>query len=158
MAKNAVPSDFSTLDLTEMTYSRISTLAVVSPICGIASSLGLFIAEVAALSLIGLATGAVALRSIRKYELFGRGAAVFGTVVSLSVLVATPIWHVAWFRSESLRGYARLDFASMTNEKQRAFESFVGENICLKGYAYPSGSPAEMFVFTSNGANRSMDN
>jgi len=146
------------LEATEMIYSRLSSLAVVSAICGIASSLGLFVPELAAISLIGLAAGVVALRSIRKYEFCGCRTAAFGTVLSLSFMAATPVWHVAWFRSEAPPDYIRLDFASLTKENQRAFEAVVGENICLKGYAYPTRLPANEFILTSNGASRSLDN
>jgi hypothetical protein len=142
----------------DMTYSRISSLALVSAISGAVSSLGLLVPEIAAVSLIGVATGAVAIRSLRQYELRGRGMAVFGIVVSLFFLSATPIWHAAWFNLESSSGFARLDFASLTKDNQRAFRSLVGQNICLKGYAYPAVSAVNLFVFTPDGAERSLDN
>ena len=148
----------SSLERTHMTYSRVSSLAVISAICGVGASLELFIPEIAPISLIGLATGIVAWRSIRKYELVGRSTALFGAVVSLLFMAGTPAWHIAWFRSEAPPDYIRLDFASLTKENQRAFESFVGENICLKGYAYQMRTPVNEFVLTSNGANRSLDN
>ncbi len=137
---------------------RTSSWAVVSAVFGVAAALGLFVPELTPISLIGLATGAAASRSFRKHELRGRGLAIFGMAASLFFMAAAPVWHVARFRSESPAGYTRLDFASLTNENQRALESFVGENICLKGYAYPMRSPVNEFVLTSNGANRSLDN
>jgi len=141
-----------------MNYSHFSSLAVVSVVCGVASAFGLLVPEIAAITLIGVATGAVALRSIRKYELSGRGIAVFGMAVSLFFMVITPVWHAAWFCSESPKGYTRVDFLSLTKENQRGFESFVGENICLKGYPYPAPSAVAEFVFSSNGMTKTFDN
>jgi hypothetical protein len=137
---------------------RFSSLAVASAVCGVASVFGLLVPEIAAISLIGVATGAVALRSTRKYELCGRGTAVFGMAVSLFFMIATPAWHAAWFNSESPKGYARVDFSSLTKENPRGFESLVGENICLKGYAYPVPSPVAEFVFSSNGVSKTFNN
>jgi hypothetical protein len=136
----------------------MSSLAVVSAISGASASLGLLIPEIAAISLIGVAAGAAALRSIRKYELRGRRLALFGIVISVSFLSATPIWHAASFNSESSSGFTRLDFASLTKDNQSGFRSFVGQTICLKGYAYPAVSAVNVFVFTPDGATGLRDN
>ena len=123
--------------MVENSYSRVSQLAVASAATGVASSLGLLLTPLAFLSAVGVITGFVALSTIRRYEIGGARLARFGIGASLVFGVATwvamPLWHFVAFRWEAPNGYLRLDYRKVT--RQESLDEYLGENICLKGYA-----------------------
>jgi hypothetical protein len=139
--------------MTNLPYSRLSTLAVISAVSGSSASLGLLIPELAFVATVGTATGIVAIRAIRKYELCGTRFAVVGLITSVLFAMLTPFWHAALFSSESLPEYSRLDFELLTRPNTPMLDQFVGERICLKGYAVEptSFSPTDRFVISPNG-------
>ncbi|MSQ97653.1 MAG: hypothetical protein EXR98_24315 [Gemmataceae bacterium] len=139
-----------------MAYSRLSFLAVISAICGITTSLGLLVPELAVVAAAGIVTGIAAIHVIRKYELCGIRLARLGVITSVVFAMATPVWHVARFNSESLPGFARLDFARLTKPDTPTLDQFVGEEICLKGYALVPNSmrATDHFLFSADGDSR----
>jgi hypothetical protein len=88
---------------------------------------------------ISFSTGAIALRTIRKYELCGTGFAISGMIASVFFCAIAPIWHAALFKSESPAGYMRVDFAALTKGSDQSLQQYVGKRICLKGYALAMG-------------------
>jgi hypothetical protein len=143
----------------DASYSRLSSPAVISAIFGMMTLLGFLIPELAAMAIVGLVSGLLALRETRKYELCGRRFAVFGVIASVSFAVSTPIWHRALFDFEALPGYARLDFALLTKGTSSSLDQFTDERVCLKGYALipMRGAATDRFILSTNGDNKRLD-
>ena len=140
-------------------YSRLSLLAVISAIAGILATGGMIAAEFAILALPGIVTGVAALVAIRKYELSGRSLAITGIGLSVAFALLTPILHISRFRSESLPGYERIDFASVSQPKNQRLDRLVGRKVCFKGYVLYSGKTTELttFMLSPDGNRRETD-
>jgi len=121
-------------------YSPISLLAVVSAGLGAFSILGMLFPWLALFTVPGIILDFVALKSIRRYELSGRNLAKVGICLSLIFGILAPVWYEIQFRSETLPGYQRINFAALMQDSKHSRQkltALVGEHVCLKGYALP---------------------
>ena len=128
----------------DLNYTPVAPQAVLSLILGVSCTLGLCFPWLALLAIPGLVLGLLALKSISHYELSGHQLARRGIQLSLLFGVLAPVWHLTWyeirFHSEALPGYKRLDFAAIAKNREtspKKWETLIGQQVCLKGYAVP---------------------
>ncbi|MDB5341152.1 MAG: hypothetical protein JWN70_6771 [Planctomycetaceae bacterium] len=149
----------------EISYARVSPLAVTSAVCGVAPSLGLIVPPLALLSIVGVGTGLAAGISIRRYEIGGARLAQLGMIASVTFAVAVtvlvPLWHFVAFRLEAPSGFLRLNLRELTREgSQKSLDQYLEENVCLKGFALygKSRGPMSEFCLSVDGDNLSTKN
>jgi hypothetical protein len=115
------------------------------------------------LSLLGGIFALIALTNLRKYpgELSGKPLAILGGLLSLLMLVASPIKHTYEYYTELPDGYERISFAALKSPvgapdvpPQTALE-LNGKKVFLKGYIHPtslSSNAAKTFVLVPDWA------
>ena len=90
--------------------------------------------------------GLVALGNIKKYptELSGKSIAMIGLVLSVAILVGSPVRHIYIYYTEVPEGFERISFGSL---KSRMGEpdyptpeaiKLNGKKVFLKGYIHPT--------------------
>jgi hypothetical protein len=153
----------------------LSVLAVLTVI-GAAAGLGAFIHPVAcAASLCSLCFGILALSQVRRYE-YSRSSRFLmtgGLSISVMSLIAAPAWHLLLYQSEASPGYQRVTFDELFTRTAESDDSYAprdvrptrllfddsaggfdGEQICVKGYVYPTRQFDGLteFLLTANGS------
>ncbi len=109
-----------------------SSGAVFSAVAASASVVVLDVPELILLPAIALIAGVVSCRSVRAYDLRGGVLAVYGIVASIFFGVVGLARPVMWYRAEALPGYARIEFDDLN---ETSHERWLGNDVCLKGYA-----------------------
>lgn len=140
---------------------RCSWLTLLSISCALLTSVGIWVPELLFAGIIGLLVGIAALRSCggRRVSAALAGCAV---AASSSMAIAGGLWHLACYRSEAPPGVLRVNFSEAFDDSSSAgprVPELIGQTICLKGYAYPTGqvSGLDCFLFSPNGSARNME-
>lgn len=124
----------------EVYIAPVSLQAIVSSALGVFCICAMLFPWLALLAVPGVVLGYMALKSIRRYELSGQKLAKVGICLSLIFGILAPVWYEIQFRSETLPGYQRINFATIMQDRQHSQQklaALVGEHVCLKGYALP---------------------
>lgn len=138
----------------EFEYRALSTLAVLSLICGVFSLLALFDLSLGLIPLVGILIGARALSQIRRRpkDLAGAGLAKAGIVLSLLLLLTGWVRIGYIYATEVPDGYARVSYEQLqpTEPGQRVPQSALdldGKRVFIKGYAYPGSQKSGIKQF-----------
>lgn len=122
----------------DLSYRRVSSLAIASAALGIVAFLSFVIPQLAVIVVpAALLLGGIGRRLIGRYEHCGAGWAGVGIVSAALICVSLPLSYVIAYRLEAPFSYTRLDFEKSTKGPDPQLDSFVGERICLKGYISP---------------------
>jgi hypothetical protein len=125
-------------------YRAVSRSAVIALVLGVlGSTLGLLFPSMLALCAIGLISGVIGLRSIKKHplEYTGLGVAKLGIIFSLIGFIAGVGIHTAVFLTEVPDGLERVYFWELRpgeeGENAEHIASLQGKKIFIKGYVHP---------------------
>jgi hypothetical protein len=136
-------------------------LTLLSISCALFTLVGIWVPELLFAGIAGALFGVAALRRSVGHRV---NAALAGgaVVVSSSMAFAGGLWHVACYRSEAPPGALRVDFSEAFDVSSAAgphMPDLIGQTICLKGYAYPTGqvSGLDCFLFSADGSARNME-
>jgi hypothetical protein len=140
-----MPSTFG--DEMEMQpYRALSRSAVISVVLAIIGLLGYLFEPMLVVAAAGFVMGLIALQAIRKYplEYSGRGAALFGVVVSGTIFITGAAWHTYVYFTEVQEGYERISFSQLqpdyVNEPDKPIPSQAlalnGKKVFVKGYTH----------------------
>ncbi len=144
--------------MTAETYSPISHWAVISVSAAILAVASFLLPVFMSLTLIGMGAGLLASRRIATYQHRGIHLARIGFVLSLLIAPGATTWHSWLYNSEAPAGYTRLDFAETTKSANHSLDDYLGQNVCLKGYAFPgSHRVVDQFLLTVEGEARSSE-
>lgn len=139
-----VELDSATPQAPEFEYRVLSTMAVLSLICGVLSLLALFDLSLGLIPLIGVLVGARALVQIRRrpQDLTGAGLAKAGIALSVLLLVTGWVRIGYIYATEVPDGYMRVSYESLQPDEpgQQVPQSAIdldGKRVFIKGYAYP---------------------
>lgn len=122
----------------DLTYRRVSPFAVASATLGISATLGLLVPQLAVVAIPALIAAVVAWQLIHRYEECGNRWMWAGIACAGIVVLSVAGWPFVANWIENPKGYERLNFQSVVKGTQPALDSYIGENICLKGYVYPT--------------------
>ena len=135
-------------------YRAISKLAVCSVPLAFLSLLS-FIAPFALLfALLGVITGGIGLRQIRRYplELTGTSMAAMGLLVSAVTFVSAFSYHTIVYLTEVPDGYQRIAFNDLKADGKSDVPppealALDGKRVFVKGYVYPDGQQFDIKQF-----------
>jgi len=141
----AMPSTFG--DEMEMQpYRALSRSAVISVVLALIGLLGYLFEPMLVVAAAGFVMGLIGLQAIRKYplEYSGRGAALFGIVMSATIFVTGAVLHVYVYCTEVHKGYERISFSQLqpdyVNEPDKPIPSraleLSGKKVFVKGYTH----------------------
>jgi hypothetical protein len=140
---------------------RWSWLTLLSIGCALFTLVGIWVPE---LLFAGIAGSLFGYAALRRSVGHGMNAALASgaVVVSSSMAFAGGLWHVACYRSEAPPGVLRVDFREAFDESSSTdphASELIGQTICLKGYAYPTGqvSGLDCFLFSPDGSARNLE-
>lgn len=137
--------------MSDNTYARVSSLAVISAVSGMATGLSLMVPPLALFAIVGIGSGVAALSATRRYELGGAKLARFGVIASVLFALGGPITRYVEYRLEAPSGYLRLDFRTVAkHDSPEPLDLYLGEKICLKGYSLSRSSVLGQFLLTPN--------
>ena len=139
----------------EADLRSVSSLSIAAAIVG-GLAIGSFLSlALWPLAVVGIVLALLAIWRCARYERIGSHAAWAGLVVSSITLIAAPTRFAILYSQEAAPGSLRVHFDSATREGGAGLASFVGQKICLKGYAYPEKSLEESrgFGMTPAGGN-----
>lgn len=99
----------------EYGYTSLSRAAVLSLVFGILGLLSWYSPLLLFLSFLGAIFALIAFSNLKKFpnELSGRNLAGFGGLLSLLMLVASPVKHTYVYYTELPEGYERISFAAL---------------------------------------------
>lgn len=147
----------------EYNYTSLSRAAVLSLVFGILGLLSWYSPLLLFLSMLGALFALAAYANLKKYpqELSGKNLARLGGLLSLSMLIASPIKHTYVYYTELPDGYERISFAALKSPvgapdvpPQTALD-LDGKKVFLKGYIHPtslSSNAAKTFVLVPDWA------
>lgn len=147
----------------EYNYTSLSRAAVLSLVFGILGLLSWYSPLLLFLSMLGALFALAAYANLKKYpqELSGKNLARLGGLLSLSMLIASPIKHTLVYYTELPDGYERISFAALKSPvgapdvpPQTALD-LDGKKVFLKGYIHPtslSSNAAKTFVLVPDWA------
>lgn len=139
--------------MNDASYTPISRAAVASVVLALLSLGGAVFHPLALLAVPGVVFGFVALHETKKYATGGRRVALCGLTLSALIGIGGPLLEVSFYRSEAPAGYRRLSHPDNLGESE--LDQYIGENVCLKGYALPVGeTEVSRFLLTCNGYSR----
>ncbi len=138
----------SVTDSVDFPYKALSRGAIASVLLAFPAAIGLIetFYPLLALALIGIATAAWAMISIRRYpdEYSGEAIAIGGLTVNAAILIGGIALHTYSYLTEVPDGYARVSFYELQQPEplpdlptHRAVE-IDGQPVFLKGYIHPS--------------------
>ncbi len=127
-------------------YRSVSRAAIVSLVLGIFGLLSFAAVSLIALPIVGLLSGWLGLRAIKRYpaEFSGRIFARIGLVLSVLTLVAAPAYHAYIYATEVPEGYTRVSFYDLMSAKNAPDVptpqalGWNGKPIFIKGYVHPT--------------------
>lgn len=123
--------------------SRAAVLSVVFAILGLSSW---FAPLLTLLSFTGLIFALIALRNLRLFpnELSGKPVAIIGALLSLAMVIVSPVRHTYIYYTELPDGYERISFSALKSPvgapdvpPETAME-LNGKKVFLKGYIHPT--------------------
>jgi len=144
-------------DSDEFAYKSLSRAAMLGLVFGLFGLLAWISPLLLFLPAIGLVFGFIALGNIKKYpgELIGKPFAFIGLVLSVAMLVGSPIRHVYIYYTEVPDGFERASFGDLKSSSGEpdfpTSEAIAlnGKKIFLKGYIHPtsiSSNSSKTFV------------
>jgi hypothetical protein len=145
---SAAVSDSATLDsgLDDYGYRSVSRAAVLSLVFALLGCLSWYFPLLTLLPAIGLVFALVAFRNLKRFpgELSGTPVAILGAILSLAMLVISPVRHTYIYYTELPEGYERISFSSLKSPlgapdypPQEALD-LNGKKVFLKGYIHPT--------------------
>ena len=132
-----------------VSYRAISKGAVLAMILAMLSLPALIFPTLLLLPLLGLASGVLAIRNIRRYreELSGRVVAILGVVSCAALLLGGIARHSYVYATEVPEGYLRISFSQLQPDKRHPellvsadARELDGRLIFVKGYIHPGVS------------------
>ncbi|HUY93261.1 MAG TPA: DUF4190 domain-containing protein, partial [Pirellulales bacterium] len=130
-------------------YRVLSSLAVVSGVVGLLSVSALLDWMLCALPVVGIITGAMALKKIRANpaEYTGEKFALVGSVLSMAFLAGGISWHSYVYATEVPPDHERINYDMLQPDPSTpnqlvppGAEKLDGKKVFIKGYVYqPSG-------------------
>lgn len=144
-------------DQAEFPYRAISSSAITSVVFAALGSMGgFFFWPALGLSLIGVVTGCLSVRQIRRYpeEFEGLRLAMTGICANALVVFLGFSMHLYIYVTEVPEGYTRVQFYELQQDAtqqvdmptQRAID-MNGESVFLKGYIHPSSGSGVLKKF-----------
>ena len=137
-------------------YRTFSRMAMLSLIFGLLSFTAFVAPPLAVFSLFGVATGWLALRSIKRFpdELSGRQAALVGCVLCALTFVGSVSRHSYIYATEVPDGYDRISFKVLQPRSAadipvpKSALDLDGKSVFVSGYIHPdaAGAPVQSFV------------
>lgn len=147
-------------DWKEFDYHPIPALAPITMFLGVCSLGGLVAVPFLAIAAVGVLTGLVCLRQIRRSEgeLGGRVLARLGFWLNVVCLVAGTSWHSYAYATEVPEGYERVSFSWLSGQEldfqkggrislPEGVAALDGKPIFIKGYMYPTRQLADINEF-----------
>ena len=144
-------------DAVDFPYRALSRGAIASMIFAVLAFPGLVptFEPLLALSLIGIAAAAVAIRSVRRYpdEFSGLALAKFGLAANLLLLIGGTALHSYIYLTEVPDGYTRVPFYKLQVPEpipDRPTEAAIeadGKQVFIKGYVHPSSGGGRLRQF-----------
>ncbi len=137
-------------------YKPISPMATLSLLCGIAGVIAAITVvdlgwAFAAVPAIAAVLGFRGLRSIKRYDMAGRGAAKLGIVVSTLALLGGTGYYVYYLKTAIPPGYAEITYEPLQTATPEAADSSAkaldGKKIYLRGYIYPTNQSTGIKTF-----------
>ena len=130
-------------------YRALSSLAVVSGVVGLLSILAFADWTLCTLPIVGIITGALALKKIRANpgEYTGELVALAGSVLSMAFLVGGLSWNSYVYATEVPPDHERINYDMLQTDPNtpnqivpQSAEQLDGKKVFIKGYVYqPSG-------------------
>jgi hypothetical protein len=137
-----------------------SLLTGASIICAILAIAGIWTPELLLAGIVGalLGAGAILMSRGRRVNTALAGCAA---IASLSMAIGGGLWHLTCYHTEAPPGVLRVDIKTVfpaEPEPSSTVQQFVGQSICLKGYAFPTGqiSGIDSFLLTPDGTPQNM--
>ncbi|MFO0011257.1 MAG: DUF3299 domain-containing protein [Planctomycetota bacterium] len=130
----------------EYNYRSVSRAAVLSVVFGLLGLFSWYFPEVTVLSLAGLVLTLVALRNFKRFptELSGKPVAIVGGLLSLLMVIASPVRHTYIYYTELPEGYERISFSALKSPMGApdvppdSALGLNGKKVFLKGYIHPT--------------------
>jgi hypothetical protein len=140
------PPNLEGEDPDEFTYKSLSRAAMLCLVFALFGLLAWISPLLLFLPAIAMVFGIIALANIKKYpsELIGKPFALIGIVISLAVLICSPIRHVYIYYTEVPEGFERVSFAALKSRMGEAdfptpdAIALNGKKVFLKGYIHPT--------------------
>lgn len=133
--------------MNDIEYKRVSGLSVVALVSSVVAVGAFMVPVLLVFAIATLVMAAVSIRNIRRYSLSGLTLSVASIGLAGPTLLLAPAWHFYLFRSESLPGHIRVDFAAAKIDKTTALDDYANKAICLKGYVLPTTKQVVMGAF-----------
>ncbi len=141
----------------EFAYKSMSRAAVLSLAFGLFGLLAWISPLLLFLPVCGIVFGIIAFRNLSKFpnELIGSWAARLGIILSVCLLVVSPIRHIYIYNTEVPEGYERIQFAWLKSPAGAPdlptpeAVALNGKKVFLKGYIHPTSvasNAAKTFV------------
>lgn len=137
-------------------YRALSKGAVLALVMGLLSLTVVLTPLLLCLPLVGIASGVIAWRRIRRYphELTGRAPAAIGVLLSAVLLVVGVGMHGWIYATEVPEGYQRIAYDDLQPVPEASRLPFSpaalelnGQRVFIKGYVYPDGQQANIKRF-----------
>lgn len=124
--------------MSDIEYKRVSGLSVVALVSSIVAVAAFMVPVLLVFAIAALLIAAVSIRNIHRHTLSGLTLNVASICLAGPTLLLAPVWHFYLFRSESLPGHIRVDFAGAKIDKTTSLDDYANKAICLKGYVLPT--------------------
>jgi len=127
-------------------YRSVSRAAVLSVVFAILGFSSWFAPLLTMLSIAGLVFALIALRNLKLFpnELSGKPVAIAGTLLSLAMVIISPIRHTYIYYTELPDGYERISFSALKSPvgapdvPPETAMQLDGKKVFLKGYIHPT--------------------
>lgn len=141
----------------DFVYKSLSRAAMLSLVFGLFGLLAWISVLLVFLPAIGLVFGIVALNNLKKYpnELIGTPIAWIGLVLSVAILIGSPVRQTYIYYTEVPEGFERVSFSALNSRKgEQDFPTMEaialnGKKVFIKGYIHPtsiSSNTSKTFV------------
>ncbi len=144
-------------DPVEFPYRAISSTAITSAVfAGLGAIGGFFFWPALGLALIGLISGWMSCRQIRRYpeEFEGLKLALFGVAANAFIVFGGAALHIYVYVTEVPDGYTRVQFYELQQDASQAVDmptsravEINGDAVFLKGYIHPSSGSGMLKKF-----------
>ncbi|MCR9200262.1 MAG: hypothetical protein NXI04_16630 [Planctomycetaceae bacterium] len=136
-------------------YKPVSTAAVISIVLAAVSVVSFLTPIGLCLTLPSLVCAVGALWSGSRHPAAGRRLAICSLGICTWLLINVPVTFYVAYKAESPAGYARLDFAEIS--ERRLLPAHVGRLVCFKGFPVMStwsSTPVTEMVLSPDGSRR----